>query len=322
VLDTHSFYLGLGAFLCGVGMTGAACLCAMFFREGQINADHESLSMRWLMAAAVVAFLAALLIFLLAAGSVDEASLDTRLWGGGHVLQIVHTLMLMAAWLHLASEPLRRVSFPRRWVIWLIAMELLAVFADIALALAFPVDSVAYRRGFTLVMRWLTWPAPMAMAVWVLLGYVHQARQSVLRSQDFCVLGSIVLFVLGCLVGAMIRGETTTVPAHYHGTVGAVTLAYMTWAQSRLPLLGKHPAMRVLWRWQPLIYGAGIGLMVIGLTWAGRFGVPRKSPHTETVMADSAHHLAMGLAGTGGLLATFAAAVFVLAILFCRERGN
>ncbi len=324
VLDTPSFYLGLGAFLSGVGFTGVACLLGLAGEAMAGGTRQPSDGGRWVMAAAIVAFLAGLATFLLAARGAGDISLDTRLWGGGHLLQIVHTLMLMAAWLHLGRSALERVSFPRRWVIWLIATELLAVVVDLLIALAFPVDSVAYRRGFTLVMRWLTWPAPLALAVWIVFGYARMAGRGGLRSLDICLLGSIGLFVLGCLVGAAIRGETTTVPAHYHGTVGAVTLAYMTWAQSRLSGIAKGYWTSRLWRWQPLVYGLGIGLMVVGLTWAGTLGVPRKSPHAESVMADGVHHVAMGLAGTGGLLATVGAAIFVVAILLAlgRKRIN
>lgn len=321
VLDTPPFYVGLGAFLSGVGFSGVACLLRFAVAALSPGPRHPASAMRCVMAAAIVAFLAALATFLLAARIGGEASLDTRLWGGGHVLQIVHTLMLMAAWLHLGRLPLAQVAFSRRWVIWMVALELLAVVLDLLIALALPVDSLAYRRGFTLVMRWLTWPAPLALAVWIVFGYVRMARRGSLQALDSGLLGSIGLFVLGCLVGALIRGETTTVPAHYHGTVGAVTLAYMAWAQSRLPGVARA-ARAGLWRWQPLVYGSGIGLMVIGLAWAGQLGVPRKSPHAETLMADGVHHLAMGLAGTGGLLATAGAAMFVAAILMgiCRKR--
>ncbi len=321
VLDTPSFYVGLGAFLSGVGFSGVACLLMFAIEASARGPRHPANAMRCVMAAAIVAFLAALATFLLAARVGGEASLDTRLWGGGHVLQIVHTLMLMAAWLHLGRLPLAEVAFSRRWVHWMVALELLAVGLDLLIAVALPVDGVAYRRGFTLVMRWLTWPAPLALAVWIVVGHVRMARRGRLQTLDAGLLGSIGLFVLGCLVGAFIRGETTTVPAHYHGTVGAVTLAYMAWAQSRLPGVARA-AWAGLWRWQPLVYGLGIGLMVIGLAWAGQLGVPRKSPHAETLMADGAHHLAMGLAGTGGLLATAGAAMFVAAILMgiCRKR--
>ena len=164
-------------------------------------------------------------------------------------------------------------------------------------------------------MRWATWPAPVVLAASLLLGYVRQARQQRLRSLDCYLLASIALFLLGCLVGAAIRGETTAVPAHYHGTVGAVTLVYMLWARAYLSDFGLVVRQNRLWRWQPMIYGLGISLMVIGLAWAGRLGVARKAPHVETAVAGGMQHVAMGLAGCGGLLATTGAGIFVLWIL-------
>lgn len=324
VLDSPSFYLGLAAFLAGVGMAGMAALASLAGNGFAPADDSDRGFWRWAVAAAVLAFWVALVVFLLALrGAGDEVSLDGRLWGGGHVLQIVHTLMLMAAWLYLGREALGQVALRRGWILALIGVELFAMLADLAIALAFPVDSLAYRRAFTDVMRWATWPAPVGLAGCLLLGYRRLARWRRLNLVDACLIGSVALFVLGCLVGAGIRGETTAVPAHYHGTVGAVTLAYMVWARSSLERLGLSLRQSWLWRWQPVIYGAGISLMVLGLAWAGRLGVPRKAPHVDTVVIAGAHQVAMGLAGIGGLLATAGAGIFVLSILLAiRKRRN
>jgi heme/copper-type cytochrome/quinol oxidase subunit 1 len=89
----------------------------------------------------------------------------------------------------------------------------------------------------------------------------------------------------------------------------------MLWARPALADFGLRLRQAGAWRWQPLVYGAGIALMVCGLAWAGWLGVPRKAPHVETAMADGVHHLAMGLAGIGGLLATAGAGIFVIGIL-------
>lgn len=324
VLDSPLFYLGLGAFLSGVGLAGLAALASLPGNEIAAVDAAGSRFLRWPVGAAIITFWVAIVVFLLALQGGDGVSLDTRLWGGGHVLQIVHTLMLMAAWLHLGREALGEVSLGRRWVIFLVLIELLAVLADLLIALTFPVDSVAYRKGFTDVMRWATWPAPVLLAGYLLVGYRRLSRVRRLKLPDFWLIGSIGLFVLGCLVGSAIRGETTAVPAHYHGTVGAVTLAYMLWARNSLAYFGLHLRQSWLWRWQPLIYGLGISLMVLGLAWAGRHGAPRKAPHVETATLDGAHNAAMGLAGIGGLLATAGAGIFVLWILMAiwKKRNN
>lgn len=313
VLDSMVFYLGIALFLGGIGLAGLASLASLASNGLPMTEDETFGDWRWAVATAIMAFWAAIVVFMLAlqAGS-DGASLDSRLWGGGHVLQIVHTLMLMAAWLYLGRRALV-LSGLRRWVLLLLlASELLAVFIDLLIVILHPVDSLAYRQGFTEVMRWATWPAPVVLGAYLLLGHARLVRMRRLSSEECCLLASVVLFFLGCLVGTAIRGETTVVPAHYHGTVGAVTLAYMLWARRGLRRLNVAPRGGFWWTAQPWIYGAGISLMVLGLTWAGQFGVPRKAPHVDTVIADGVHHLAMGIAGTGGLLATAGAALFVL----------
>lgn len=316
VLDGSLFYLGLAAVLSGVGLAGLASLAGLIGGAPADAAVAPPAYWRWPVVAAIIAFLAADLVFLLAwRAAPGEVSLDGRWWGGGHVLQVVHTLMLMAAWLYLGRQALARVALGHRCLLALVGSELLAVLADLLIALAFPVDSPAYRAGFTAVMRWATWPAPVILAVSLLLGYARQFREQRLNSLDCYLLASIGLFLLGCVVGAGIRGETTTVPAHYHGTVGAVTLAYMVWARSYLADFGLVVRQGRLWRWQPLIYGLGIGLMVLGLAWAGSLGVARKAPHVDSAASAGMQHVAMGLAGCGGLLATSGAAIFVLGIL-------
>lgn len=318
VLDSTLFYLGLALFLGGIGLAGLASL-ATLASNGLTMAEDETFGdWRWAVATAIMAFWAAIAVFMLALQTNGEgASLDSRLWGGGHVLQIVHTLMLMAAWLYLGRRALVLSGLRRGLLLLLLASELLAVLIDLLIVILHPVDSLAYRQGFTEVMRWTTWPAPVVLGAYLVFGHLRLARARRLSADEYCLLASVALFVLGCLVGAAIRAETTVVPAHYHGTVGAVTLAYMLWARRGLRRLKVAPRRSLWWTAQPWVYGAGITLMVLGLTWAGQFGVPRKAPHVDTVIADGAHHLAMGLAGAGGLLATAGAAVFVLGWLRC-----
>jgi len=313
LLDGWLFFFGLAVFLGGVCLAAGAAGAAVAGRRGE-----PGLAAPWQRAvgAAGLAFGLAVAVFLLAqAGAGPAVTLEERLWGGGHVLQIVHSLMLMGAWLYLGAPALQQLAVGHRLVSGLIALELLAALADLALSLVFPVDSPEYRQGFTEVMRWASWPAPVCLALGLLVGYRRLARTVGWRLGDVYVVASIALFGLGCLVGAGIRGETTAVPAHYHGTVGAVTLAYMVWARCWLERLALPLGGCRLWRWQPLIYGAGIALMVLGLAWAGGLGVPRKAPQLEALASGPPPYLAMSLAGLGGLLATAGSGLFVISIL-------
>lgn len=310
LLDSPIFIAGVVMYFAGVGLCALLSLGSMIsarlVRATTVNFEP------WhgFVAGAMVSLLIALLVFVLAlAADAETLTMDDRIWGGGHVLQVVHTLMLMAAWLSLA-----RVNPGIFWIAGLLGFALLAPLADLWLAIVHPAGSVTYRQGFTEVMRWLTWPAPVVLAIWVVHAYRRQWAVQGRGSEDIPALASVALFVMGCLVGASIRGETTAIPGHYHGTVGAVTLIYMVWGRVLLRERGLALPLSWWWRWQPLIYAGGIALLVLGLAWAGWLGVPRKSPHADGIVDGVRYSLAMGLAGTGGLLATLGAGLFVLGV--------
>jgi hypothetical protein len=122
----------------------------------------------------------------------------------------------------------------------------------------------------------------------------------------------MALYALGCMVGATIQGNaTTSVPAHYHGTVGAVTLAYLTVVVRYGEVFGLRSSFGRWWQRLPVVYGLGISILVAGLAWSGFLGVPRKAPHAELLQSEPGYLLAMGLAGLGGFLALASILVFV-----------
>jgi len=238
-------------------------------------------------------------------------------WAPGHLLQFVHLLLMMSAWMVLAHDlPGMAPLASRRG---LAALLLLAAAPVLALPLAYArwgTGSAELRQAFTLLMAWGIWPAALLLALrmlWQLRRAGRPAWQSPLAP---VLLLSVLLFLLGCALGAMIRGDTTLVPAHYHGTVGAVTLAYMGLGY-RLLAAWRGQAGGVVQRWQPRVYAGGLVLLVLGLAWSGWLGAPRK---TASLAAEPAYLAAMGLAGLGGLLAIVGAALFVVHVL--RQLGQ
>lgn len=309
IIDSPVFLWGLGSFAAGVLLAALAALAGG--PRGSIPAAGPP-EWRWAAGMALVSFLAAVVV--LGTGLFGEGPYEDRVWGAGHVLQAVHTLMLMAAWLLLGESALARLGRGRRAVGAAVCLGLLVPVADLWLAFSLPFGSDAYRRGFTDVMRWASWPAPMLLAALIAVGLRRKAGEERLGAGDWGVLASMGLFLFGAVVGAGIRGDNASVPAHYHGTVGAVTLAYMLWGRSWAPRLGLQVPAGVWWHRQPFIYALGIGLLVAGLAWSGWLGVPRKAPHAEILAAGSGYWAAMGIAGIGGFLATLGAGIFVVCL--------
>src|SRR5262249_6916219 len=121
---------------------------------------------------------------------------------------------------------------------------------------------------------------------------------------------SIGLFAVGGVLGVIGFSQDTRVPAHYHGMVGAVTLAYMGFAPLLLEICGRRPWSDRLTRWQPHLYGVGpLGLRA-GLQWAGGHGAPRKT--FGFTWADSQALIALNLMGLGSLLAILGGLAFVV----------
>ncbi|MCC6851727.1 MAG: hypothetical protein IT502_05380 [Rubrivivax sp.] len=113
----------------------------------------------------------------------------------------------------------------------------------------------------------------------------------------------------------MIRGANVVVPAHYHGSIVGVTLAFMGLAYVLLPRLGfRAPAGRMA-LWQPYVYGGGQLMHILGLAWSGGYGVQRKVAGAEQVLLGAPERIGMGMMGLGGLVAVIGGVMFVLVCL-------
>ena len=82
-----------------------------------------------------------------------------------------------------------------------------------------------------------------------------------------------------------------------------------------LPRLGfRQPVGRTI-KMQPVIYGSGQFLHVLGLAWSGGYDVQGKTVGTDQVLDSVEKIIGMGLIGVGGLIA-IAGGVLFLVIVF------
>lgn len=313
VLNHPVFLAGLSLFAIGVTLCGLASVRAIWrlIKEGPVWRLGALLSV----VAAVVAMGACVATLALLRDQPGFGGFEILAWGPGHVLQFVHVILLMSAWTVLGEQVLGQPVAPRRWLVallWLAAVPVLAVPAIYA---SYPVDSAGFRRAFTLLMAYGCWPAAALLGVRVLWQLRRAGRTVWAAPLAPALLLSVVLFLLGCVLGAMIRNDSTMVPAHYHGTVGAVTLAYMALGYRLLPAFGAQVSAGALLRWQPVLYGVGLMVLALALAWSGSLGVPRKTLHVDVIVQYPAYFAAMGLAGLGGLLAIVGAALFVFNVV-------
>jgi hypothetical protein len=252
----------------------------------------------------------------LPAGIDDAAYFELLFWGGGHLLQYTYTLLMMVAWLWLASSSGVPLGLRPRVVVLLFVFGVASAFAAPFVYLFYPVNSLEHVRAFTWLMQYGGGLATVPLGLAVLNGLMRAPRAAPeagpLRA---ALIASVLLFGFGGVIGYLIEGSDVRVPAHYHGSIVGVTLAFMGLTYHLMPAFGLHAPARRWAIWQPYVYAGGQLLHVAGLLWSGGYGTPRKVAGAEQGLERVEQIAAMGIMGLGGLIAIIGGVMFLVIVL-------
>ncbi len=148
-------------------------------------------------------------------------------WGGGHVLQFTHTLLMMVAWIVLAQHCGCRYTLTPRMTLLFLVILALPVITVPFLYIAHDIVSPGHRLAFTELMKYGGLSCiPLGLAVLVSL-WNSQKPQGEGRYLGSALQSSIMLFAIGGVLGFAIAGLDIVIPAHYHGSTVGVTIAFM-----------------------------------------------------------------------------------------------
>ena len=251
-----------------------------------------------------------------------KAYYELLFWGGGHMLQFTYTLLMLVAWLWLASTSSVRLPLSPRVVSILFLFGLVAVFMAPLIYYSHAVVSTEHILLFTWLMAYGGSLAPVPLGLAIFYGLLRSApasgSQRPLRS---ALWASMILFGIGGGIGFLIQGSNVTIPAHYHGSIVGVTLAFMGMTYDLLPRLGYARPNTRLAAVQPYVYGGGQLLHILGLVWSGGYGVQRKVAGTEQGLDGVEKIAAMGLMGFGGLVAIIGGVIFLVIVLTAMMKG-
>lgn len=233
-------------------------------------------------------------------------------WGGGHIIQFTYTLLMMVAWVVLASASGSRFELtPRLTLVFLLFLALPVITVPFTY-LGHDVMSAGHRFAFTELMKYgglscLPLGLAVAASLWRAKKPTGEARY--LRA---ALVSSLGLFTVGGLLGLMIAGLDIVIPAHYHGTTVGVTIAFMGLTYYLLPRLGFGPIPARMATWQPYLYGGGQLLHIVGLAWSGGYGVQRKTAGLAQGLEGFGQTAGMGLMGLGGLISVIGGFLFLI----------
>ncbi|MFO1152252.1 MAG: hypothetical protein U1E42_01120 [Rhodospirillales bacterium] len=305
------YYLGL--------LLTAAAVCGVALRLilGRPLAAWRTDPLGVACAAAGIAYLAALAAFgiswsELAGTPPDYAFNEHLMWGGGHLLQFVNTILVIVAWGMLARLATGEQG---RWAIAIAGVSVgLATLSALALLLygVYPAFSSPRMEAFT----WLQYALGPAAAIVVASLAVGLPRPIPWHHPGLRCLGmSILIFTVGGVLGLFVDGADTRTPAHYHGMIAGVSLALMgVFLLVVLPMLGRRPASTRRTAWTLGLFGWGQLTASLGLFLAGGHGTPRKIAGEAQGLVDLPAHIGMALNGIGALIAIVGGILFVWTI--------
>ena len=317
VLRDSVFFYGLGIFGLGFAiLVLRGLLCSLPINKNMSGEGALSFGLYTGLLAALITILALIWSYYAIPEEIQgESYYEALFWGSGHVLQITHTQLMLAVWLWLANASGMVPQLSPRVVVVFFTLGFIPALLTPVIFFSYDITSPAQSAAFITLMKYGGGLAALPLGLAVVLGAVKALRSnpgySPLRG---ALLFSILLFGVGGVIGFMISTSNVTVPAHYHGAIVAVTLSYMGLTYHLLPRLGfRNPVGRMV-NWQPIVYGGGQLLHVLGLTWSGGYGVQRKTAGAAQGLDSIQEVIGMGIMGLGGLIAVVGGVMYLVVV--------
>lgn len=261
-------------------------------------------------------------------------------WGLGHQSQQVNVCAMVSVWYLLATlttgaKPLNEAVCRSAFVLYILFINLASahhLLVDPGVSTSWKIWNTSYAMYLAVLASMIhgfTVPASVEVAmrhkgyVKGLFGWLTSAPWHNPGFSAFFV--SLVIFgfgggITGVTLGTqqinIIAHNTLRIPGHFHMTVvGGTSLAFMGLAYYVVPLLFQREyVFKPLARLQPYLFGVGISMAAIGMSFAGSMGVSRRSWDIEAAgsIYGPAAHLFLGLVGIGGILAFVGLLLFIL----------
>jgi cytochrome c oxidase subunit 1 len=290
--------------------------------------------------------------------SIDPAWYRITWWGLGHMSQQVNVCAMVSIWyligtLTVGAKPLNQAVCRGAFVLYILFINIASahhLLVDPGVGAGWKIWNTSYAMYLAVLASMIhgfTVPASIEVAMRKkghgrgLFGWLFAAPWSNPAFSGFFL--SLVIFGFGGGITGVVLGtqqinimahNTLRIPGHFHVTVvGGTTLAFMALTYYVVPLVFQREFYaKALCRIQPYIFGIGITLVALGMSFAGSYGVPRRHwdvEFTGSVFAtgfDSGAHVMLGIMGVGTIIAVLGLLMFILltvaAVFFGRSNAG
>ncbi|MBW2270310.1 MAG: cbb3-type cytochrome c oxidase subunit I [Deltaproteobacteria bacterium] len=278
---------------------------------------------------------------------IDPAWYRITWWGLGHMSQQVNVCAMVSVWyllgtLTVGAKPLNQTVCRGAFLLYILFINLAAahhLLVDPGVGPGWKIWNTSYAMYLAVLASMIhgfTVPAGIEVAMRAkgfgrgLFGWLAAAPWSNPGFSGFFL--SLVIFGFGGGITGVVLGtqqinimahNTLRIPGHFHVTVvGGTTLAFMAVTYYLVPLIFQRDFYaKALCRIQPFIFGGGISLFAVGMSFAGSYGVPRRHWDIEFTGGqfaagfDAGAHTMLGLMGVGGVIAVTGLLLYVLLVV-------
>lgn len=314
VIINPVYYAGLLVLAGAIGLAGLRLVLNLFDRSGPL----EPVSLATLIALFI--YVLALICFAVALVSLEGdtatgADNEILFWSGGHILQFLNTGLLLVSWYVLGGLSLGRpLCHPQQLRLACLFLAAFACLGPVFLGIT-DAFSVQQRDVFTLLQYGLAPPALVVAAGGLMTLRAHRRQTGSLPWHDpafLCLVLSVFVFAIGGALGLFVDGADTRTPAHYHGVIGGINLAFMgVFFAFFLPLMGRGinsgrsvTALIHLYAWGQIL--ASLGLFL-----AGGYGAPRKTAADAQSLENMGAVVGLYMNGVGALIAVIGGVMFI-----------
>ncbi|QXK91623.1 cbb3-type cytochrome c oxidase subunit I [Neoehrlichia mikurensis] len=225
---------------------------------------------------------------------------ENLFWGGGHLLQAIFSQALLIVYIIIINN-----YHPRILKMVLYMNTISVVFAIFPYAL--------YSTTSPILTNFFTWHMRIAEGIiptFIIIFALYNIR-SLIQHNNHHLLCSIILFTYGGILGIMSVNGTVTIPAHYHGSIVGMSIAFMGFIYWLMPKLNLYTVHIRLSTCQIYIYSIGQFLHITGLQLLGGYGTLRKVaylPNTVSILAKICFAF-------GGIMAIIGGCLFAIILL-------
>ena len=321
------YFAGLALVAAGVLLPVIAMLTRLATPLSESEAPDRAerialLSLGLLFGAALLAI--ALAAYQLGEAPIDYDTIERLFWGGGHLLQFVNVALLLITLDRLGRQATGSAPFGEAALRWAMGSLFLTGAAGLAIYGVSDIRTDRHLSAFTNLQYVFAIPVTI-----VLLGAFLQKRRWSRNSRNMAsgrievtsLIAAACVFLFGCALGLFVDGADTRTPAHYHGVIGGINIAfYGLFYTQILPALGRSVTKLRLAIAQIILYAVGQSLFVAGLFLAGGMGAARKTMGAGLELDGWAARVTLGVRDFGLALALLASAGFVVAMLIALIR--